>query len=326
VYQLQETLRIPWMQDFRLDGGEYNLIYTGATGPAVVIDSQMNCRYKLGKVICAKSDGPVVHLKPEAKGPDDFSVITATVFDFNVVIGAGGAWPGKDVRGKGTGIYLDPSTGGIHYNKIFSTEVVGCNRGVHLAGRGVANNEIQVIFSHICNTHLRLGDPGESPAFNTITMNYVDGEGIPGCTGVEVFGHQNLLTLNVARTADEKSLVFESDAKDNLVLAVNLANGITNRAAVPTNRIISCRSVGLGIDTPPVPPSGKDAVNRHPHAVEVLFLTPGKVSEWTVADAAGNAQSVSAGFSAGQTVTLQQGERIRFDAAAPPTWRWKALA
>ena len=50
IYTLEETLRVPWSQDFRLDGGNYLLSYTGESGHAIHFDSQMNCRYKFGLV------------------------------------------------------------------------------------------------------------------------------------------------------------------------------------------------------------------------------------------------------------------------------------
>ncbi len=46
VYHLHDTLRVPWMQNFRLDSGHCVLNYTPRTGDAVVFDSQMSCFYR----------------------------------------------------------------------------------------------------------------------------------------------------------------------------------------------------------------------------------------------------------------------------------------
>src|SRR3990172_7780665 len=35
VYTLHETVRVPWFQDFRLDGGNYVMAYSGKTGDAL---------------------------------------------------------------------------------------------------------------------------------------------------------------------------------------------------------------------------------------------------------------------------------------------------
>ena len=75
VYHLKETLRVPWSQDFRLDSGNYVLNYEKKTGPAVHIDSQMSCKYKFGLVVSESKD-PVVLVKPESAGPDNFSSVT----------------------------------------------------------------------------------------------------------------------------------------------------------------------------------------------------------------------------------------------------------
>ncbi len=112
IYRLEETLRIPWSQDFRLDGGNYLLHYTGDSGPAVHIDSQMNCRYKFG-LITSNAPGPVVCIKPELPGPDDFTVITASIFDFSCVVSH---------HPDGVSIQLDSSTGPIINSFFFAEE------------------------------------------------------------------------------------------------------------------------------------------------------------------------------------------------------------
>jgi hypothetical protein len=77
VYGLDETLHIPWMQDFRLDGGHYVINYNPKKGDAVVIDSQMSCAYRFGLIV-SQSEGTVVRIKPTSPGPDRFKVVTST--------------------------------------------------------------------------------------------------------------------------------------------------------------------------------------------------------------------------------------------------------
>ncbi|MEZ6147272.1 MAG: hypothetical protein R3B91_17985 [Planctomycetaceae bacterium] len=93
VYFLQETLRIPWMQDFRLDGGEYVIQYVPEKGDAIVMDSQMSCHYKFGIISC-NSDGAALHIQPSAAGPDRFQVFTTTSIHINALVGGGGSWKG----------------------------------------------------------------------------------------------------------------------------------------------------------------------------------------------------------------------------------------
>lgn len=324
-YRLEETLKIPWMQDFRLDGGEYNLEYVKSEGAAVIIDSQMSCRYKFGKIISRNSNGPVVHFKPETKGPDNFNCITCSVFEFNVAVGAGGAWPKEGHKGKGIGIFLDSSSGSITHNRIFLIEVVGCDKGVYLKGSGVFSNDIQVIFSHLNNTHLQIGDEESTPTSNRIAMNMSESQGISGSIGADIFGQRNLLTLNVSQTEENKNVVFESEAKDNLIIAMNLSNGITSYAKTPTNKIISCWPIGFNVPTPAFPNSGENVVNTNYYPVEIIILTPGAVSDWTLIDANENSQTVSAKLSAGMRFILGPGDKIKFTYTTVPTWRWKVL-
>lgn len=170
---------------------------------------------------------------------------------------------------------------------------------------------------------------------NRIDMS-INNEWVPGCTGARIFGQRNFLTLTVYQTAPRKNIIFEPEAKDNVVHASMLPNGITNNANTPTNRIISCQPTGFDVTTPGFPASGKDVVNRNPYPVEIIILTPGEVSDWTLTDAKGISQTISATLSAGQHFTLEPGDKIRFTYApsykgctysykAPPTWRWRAL-
>ena len=115
VYHLNETLRVPWMQNFRLDSGHCVLNYTPRTGDAVVFDSQMSCAYRMGLIV-SNSTGAVVRMKPSTAGPDRFKVITSTEFVFNALVGGGGAWPGGEAYKTeldkarswvGTGLWLD---------------------------------------------------------------------------------------------------------------------------------------------------------------------------------------------------------------------------
>ena len=94
-------------------------------------------------------------------------------------------------------------------------------------------------------------------------------------------------------------------------------------------------------------------MNTTPYTVQIIILTPGIVSNWTLTDAGStqqtyprslsladnlkrpqlspplprpsNTQTISAGLFAGQTVILEPGEEIQFTYSEVPTWRWKAL-
>lgn len=330
VYHLQETLRIPWFQDFRLDGGEYVINYDNSHGDAIVIDSQMSCRFKFGLIV-SPSDGVGVRLKPETKGPDDFAVITASTFEFNAIVGAGSVFPDGKKQPVGTGLHLDASSGPILYNKIYATEIIACATGVLLTcepeGRpstGITSNSFDIPFLHLCGTHLQAGDARANVSRNTFNVS-IDGNDLESSTGVRMFGKVNLLNLDVVRTAPGKALVFEGPSTDNRVTAMELSSGMTNNATRPTNIVVPLRPSGFGIETPPVQASSEACVNRTSCSVDVLITAVGNVTEWTLLDADGGATSFQAPLYVGQAIRLDPGEAVRLTYYVAPTWRWHAI-
>jgi hypothetical protein len=373
VYVLNETLRVPWSQDFRLDGGNYLLAYQKTTGHAIHIDSQMNCRYKFG-IVTSPSRDAAVCIRPETPGPDDFVVVTASVLDFAAVCSG---------HPEGTGILIDSSRGLIVNSKILAEEVNSLGIGVHVSDAGgsghwIGNNQIQVLYGNQYHarghsTGLRLGDPGthkivhnslqmsfhapRGAYFDTKAKKYVTAEHfIPeAAIGADIFAQSNALTLSFfGKRASGHDIVFEPEARDNTIFAFNLPNGMTNKATVPSNRIIPNWPVGFDVVTPPVPASGAEAVNVNPYSVQVIIVTPGTVSDWTFTDVerrsaavphnlslvdnlkrpprplpplgSPRSQTIAAGFTPGQAIILEPGERIKLTYAKAPTWRWKALA
>jgi hypothetical protein len=159
--------------------------------------------------------------------------------------------------------------------------------------------------------------------------NYVDAylhsQGIEGAIGARIFGDHNLLTLATSQMSPGGDVVFEPSATDNLITAIRLPSGITNRAARPTNRIVGTEPIGYGIATPPVPASGAEIINRYPHLVQVRILAPGKITQWTETDAAGNVRTFPGELHAGQTLTLEPGDKLRLRYTQPPRWIWKGL-
>lgn len=238
VYTLTETLRIPWMQDFRLDGGQA-VIQNNSGGDAIVFDSQMSCWFKFGLIVSA-SNGTVVRLRPESVGPDNFKVITACKFEFGAIVGAGSVFGGDDAAGKGVGLYLDAENGPVDGNEILASEVIACRVGIQLS-QGATNNWIRSPFTHLCNTHIVVGGgDGSRCALNRIEA-FIDGAGIKDNTGLVLQGQRNLLTLSFGTNAPEKNLVLEPGAANNLITCINLPNGLTDHATAP-NRLIQPES------------------------------------------------------------------------------------
>ncbi|HID21267.1 MAG TPA: hypothetical protein EYP14_02570 [Planctomycetaceae bacterium] len=295
VYWLDETLRVPWSQDFRLDGGNYLLVYRKPTGYAVTIDSQMNCRYKFGLIVSQSRDAAVC-ICPRTAGPDDFVLITASIFDFSAVVSG---------HPEGTAILIDSRHGPIINSQFFFEEFNAQGVGMHVSDAGgdghpVTTNRIEVMFGNQRHARdrcigLRLGDPGsrhivdnkiamsfhapQGAHFDTEKKRYVTAQPYEphSALGADIFAQRNLMTFWFSgRRARGQDLVFEPDSRDNTVFAFDLPNGITNKARVPSNRVVPCGPVGFAVTTPPVPPSGRPVQNRNPYPVQVLVLAPGR--------------------------------------------------
>ena len=74
---------------------------------------------------------------------------------------------------------------------------------------------------------------------------------------------RNKLTLSCfGKREPGCDLLFGPDSRDNTIFALSLPNGVTNRAAVPSDKVIPNWPIGFDIETPPVPARGDFLVNR----------------------------------------------------------------
>jgi hypothetical protein len=150
-------------------------------------------------------------------------------------------------------------------------------------------------------------------------------------------------------------VVFEEGSRDNVVHALNLPNGYTNRAKVPNNRIVPSWDVGFDVSTPGVPASGKQVVNSIPYTIEAMILSPGRVSRWMITEPAASSQdfpnnttiadtvkgpqhpegmqrptdsrsqAFESGLFGGQSITLQPGDALSLTYSKAPSWRWRVV-
>lgn len=330
VYNLHETLHVPWMQNFRLDSGHCVLNYTPKTGDAVVFDSQMSCAYRLGLIV-SMANGAVVRMQPSTAGPDRFKVITSSEFVFNALVGGGGAWPGGEPHAneldrsrdwKGVGLWLDGAAGPIDANKITVVETVGCNIGL-LATGAVSRNTIEEVNIHLCRNHVQIGAEGDSRPNDNRIEAFMDSQGIEPTSGARIFGARNLLTLSTRQTAKSADLVFEPGAEDNIAI-LHSAFRLTDNSTGHTNRAIGSGISGT-IKTPAVPASGEACANLSTTPVEVRIVAPGRVRQWAERAAAGDWIEYRAELRAGQSLVLNPGESVRFEYDQPPEWRWKPI-
>lgn len=325
IYEISETLHVPWRQNFQVNGGDYLIVHKAKQGDAVIIDSQMNCRIQFSLIV-TQSNGAVVRLQPKTRGPDNFIVMVACDFNFNGLVGAGNVWGAEGER-KSTGLLLDTTYGPVVSNRIFSTEFNACNTGIHFTGgpHPCSGNWFHCPDMHLCQTHIRLGDPnGTHVALNTVIAT-IDSQGVPDSIGAQIFGKNNQLNLTVGQSSPGNDVIFESSAQENLVTSACLPGGFTNRAKIPTNRIITHLGMGYQVETPPFPASAHPMLNRNPFPVEVMILSAGKVVQWQLTDAHGSSQTLPGPLFGGQAFRLDVAEQVSFQYLAPAVWKWRAV-
>lgn len=332
VYFLDQTLQIPWMQNFRLDGGHYVIQYNPKVGDAIVMDSQMSCSYRFGLIV-SNGDGAVLRVKPTTAGPDRFQVVTSTELIVNALVGGGGAWPGGEAHKneldpghewKGVGLHLDGEPGSIDANKFTVIETVGCHVGLLLSGK-VTRNAIEETNIHLCRIHAIVGDRPDTLVSDNRLEAYMDSQGIAAADGVRLFGRDNLLTLSSSRMAPGRDLILGTSAEGNLITAHRLPAGITNEARRPTNRLVAPSSIVPKCATPPMGKAGDVAVNRELTPVVVRFTDAGQTTGYREVAVDGSATDHSMPIAAGELVILQPGEGIAWLGEAAPQWVWKSV-
>ena len=321
-YLYSEPIHIPPMDEhFRLDARDASLTYQGSEGDAVRVDSLMNCELNFGYIVAGGlTDGACLRVKPENPlygGTEGPVVVTCSSLSAMALVGSN---PGGNRDARGVGLWLDASSGSIIWSNFFLLEVNGCHPGILSDGGAVQWNRIISPYNHECGTALQLGTAA-SPSFReNEVVAYAAGR-----EAVRIAGSENRVFLEGVHSEAGKNLIFEASARNNVVHATSLPQGITNDATHPTNRVVLNTPVGYSIETPSVPPSGAPVMNRNPYTVEVSILDAGNVSGWVETDANGDATEFSAGLTVGQRFVCDPGDQLSLRYSAAPTWKWKAL-
>jgi hypothetical protein len=353
-YYTHEPIRLPATQGFRIDARHTIIVYEGSGGAVLNIDSCMDAHYRFGILVQNKrrdheEEGAVVLIKPELPVPmDDFAVVTDSTFEFSSLSGGGlfdfDSW--QIVRKPyGGGLVLDASKAPIVYNRFFASAILLADKNVYLTGKKCSNNWIHVMHNQQSTTHLQIGDESSQPSNNRFDMS-INANQLEDSTGVRVFGHSNVLRLDVQKASPGRDIVFEAPARDNLVTALTHFRStgssnpnrnptpstaykklsITNLAEKPTNRITTSRAAGFDIPTPEFPSSGEGLVNRACYKVKAMIVNPGRVSGWSLVDANGRQITIDGRIFAGQEISLEPGDQITFLYEDAPDWRWKAVS
>jgi len=243
VYHIDTTVYLPPAQDFRIDGGVYVLNYRGPDdgADALVMDSAMNCDYRLG-IIVYGGRGAGLRVRPRRPVPiDGFPVVIETQLTSQGIADPHPFRPGR--RETGTGLVFDAATAGIHYSTFYFASVLNfatCIR-VEDAGSFHAN---QLVCEHLhTNAHqstlLELG-----AAANACHLRCGIGvdQGATEVTGLVVAASHNVLDVATrpGGFAPGRQVVLAQTAHANrlqLRTAEDPRQLLTDLAAEPTNQV-----------------------------------------------------------------------------------------
>jgi hypothetical protein len=300
--------------------------YRGTNGDALVIESQMNNQLKFGYIVADRlQDGAVVHIRPTEPIPQaPKGVVTCSRIQFYAIVGSGDVVSRKVKAPNGVGLLLDAGSGPILENVIFCNEINACGTGMECrnppGGSGILRNDIQVLFNHLGNLPLLVGQPGTGALRdNRITMN------MEGYAGARIFGNHNLFELLGAEVESGPEIIFEAEARGNVVHTTSPLKSVLDRSRKATNRVLCGAPPGYAIETPAFPAPGLALMNRTAYAVEAAITSPGAVSSWEQTDANGTTVKFDTPLAAGQHLALEPGDSVKFYYTQTPAWRWKAL-
>lgn len=252
IYHVQETIRVPASQDFRIDGGVYVLNWTGpAEKDLVVVDSGMDCHYRMG-ILVYGGKGAALRIQPHHPVPID----NVAVFIDSDVVASSIADPRPFERGKregGAGVVFDTSHAPILHADFSFTAILNFATCVVMpdSGHPLAYTRFHCGHLHTNADQSTLLSAGRQTRQNDIDVRIGVDQGASGVTGLELAGSQNRLLLNTrGGFPDHGTLRLGPTARDNRLELVfaggNPLDLLADQSKEPNNRLLATG------DSPPI--------------------------------------------------------------------------
>jgi hypothetical protein len=243
IYHIDDTIRFPAAQDFRVDGGIYVINFKGPDPAvdAVRIDSAMNCEYHLGLIVYG-GKGAGLRIKPEKPVPiDGFPVVIETQINSQGIADPAPFTAGP--RDAGTGLVIDASVAGVNYTKMYFASILNFKQCISIGGeRGFYANEF------ICE-HLHTNAHGSTLVTIDRTSNAnrfrfgigVD-QGATEVTGIDLHGFRNTFDLasRGGGFAAGREIILRASSEGNQINVLthqDVLKMITDEAERPTNQV-----------------------------------------------------------------------------------------
>jgi hypothetical protein len=244
IYNVQDTIRFPPAQDFRVDGGVYVVNWVGGQDrDLMVIDSTMNCDYRLGILVYGGAQA-ALRVRPERPVPiDGFAVCVETRIESQGMADPHPFTPGE--RKAGTGVVLDGSKASIVHSDFRFESVINFRTCIAVTQR-FAYNRLFCPHLHTNADHSTLLIADEGVRANTMSITVGVDQGAVDVTGLVLAGSRNEIDL-AQRESDKPfargcSLILKESAEGN---QINLRNPsladpaemVTDHATIPTNQV-----------------------------------------------------------------------------------------
>ncbi len=243
IYHIDDTIRFPAAQDFRVDGGVYVINFKGPdpTVDAVRIDSAMNCEYHLGLIVYG-GRGAGLRIKPEKPVPiDGFPVVIETQINSQGIADPAPFTAGA--RDAGMGLVIDASVAGVNYTKMYFASILNFKQCISISGeRGFYANEFTCEHLHTNAHGSTLATIDRTSNSNRFRFGIGVDQGATDVTGIELEGFRNTFDLasRGGGFAAGKELVLRSTSEGNQINVLtqqDVLSMITDEAERPTNQI-----------------------------------------------------------------------------------------
>jgi len=278
IYHVQDTIRVPATQDFRIDGGVYVINWIGPPDdPAkdlMVIDSTMNGEYHFGIFVYGGA-GAGLRIRPENPVPiDGFAVFVETEIKSQGIADPNPFKPGE--RKAGTGLFLDGTKAAIVNNRFdFIGGILNFKTCVESRG-GFAQNHFNCLHLHTNADGSTLFKVGSGSVQNIFDLAIGVDMGAGEVRGIDIQGRNNTFRI-MTRGGFPKSndVILAEPAAGNRIDLIHdkdtfdPADFVTDHAATPTNRL-TWTGGSIPLCTVPVPAGEFTYVQRlYPAAVRL---------------------------------------------------------
>lgn len=320
IYHIHDTIRFPAAQDFRVDGGVYVLNWEGpAEKDLLVLDSAMNCEYRLGILVYGGA-GAALRIRADQPVPiDGFPAWVETQLFCQTIADPQPFQAGE--RKAGTGLVLDGGRAAIQQCDFYVASVLNFRTCIEVVG-DVSFNDLRVPHLHSNADNGTLMIVGEKAFGNRVQFTLGVDQGAKGVTGVVLGGRRNVIELGKRGCNQHipkgRALILAETAEGNQINVVDSElddphDIVTDRARAPSNEV-TWTGPALPIRT--LDSVGRDFTHTQRLYPATLHWSGGSVDYVTLVR---GGRRLDLGKGTDRELLLSVGDELRLQSSTPPT-------